>query len=296
MLLLPSTTTKIQVITSAAGTVKVQAAYADNASGAITFGPASQPAVISTAATTDVVAAPGASTTRSVSMLTVRNDHASVSQSVTVQITDGTTVIPLWAGPLSPGEFIVMNEINEWYAYANSGVQKSSAQTGTLWNNSTGSQGAGFATDTYVTGSSITIPAQGVKVGSKFRCSFDVSKTAAGTATPIITLRFGTNGSTADTAICAFTFGAGTAAADVGTFEVWGVFRTVGSGTSAVVQGRCMLTNLASTGLASTVKGVQTTSSGFNSTTAGSIIGVSVNGGASAAWTVQMVEAELSNV
>jgi predicted ester cyclase len=38
------------------------------------------------------------------------------------------------------------------------------------------------------------------------------------------------------------------------------------------------------------------TSGGFESTVSNSIIGISVNGGASAAWTVQIVQAELINL
>lgn len=160
-------------------------------------------------------------------------------------------------------------------------------------NSSVTSQGAGFSTDTYLTGSNIAIPSGSPYVGTVYRCIFTVSKTAAGTATPIVQLRIGTAGTTADTSICSFTFSAGTAATDVGRFEVTALFRTVGSGTSAIVQGHCGLISQPTTGFSSLLKGVQTTSSGFNSTTASSIIGVSVNGGTSASWTVQLVRAEL---
>ena len=161
-------------------------------------------------------------------------------------------------------------------------------------NYSTAAQGAGFATDTYVIGSAIAIPSSLVVVGSFYHCIFDVSKTAAGTATPLVYLPFGTAGTTGDAVICTFTFTAGTAAADLGTIEVWALFRTVGSGTSAVVQGRCQINhNLSITGLVNLVNPtLQVTSSGFNSTTANSIIGVSVNGGTSASWTVQQVWTE----
>jgi hypothetical protein len=160
-------------------------------------------------------------------------------------------------------------------------------------NYSTAAQGAGFATDTYVTGSNISIPSGGPYAGSLYRCLITVSKTAAGSATPIIQLRIGTLGTTGDASICSFTFSAGTAATDVGVFEVIGLFRTVGAGTSAVVQGHCSLVSQPTTGFSSLLHGVQTTSAGFNSTTASLIAGVSVNGGASAAWTVQLVRAEL---
>jgi hypothetical protein len=165
-----------------------------------------------------------------------------------------------------------------------------------ILNQSVSAQGAGFAAETYLVGSSILIPAGLPIVGTKYRCRFDVSKTGAGTATPIIRLYIGPNGSTADTVRLTFTFSAGTANADVGTFEVTAVFRTVGSGTSAVLQGRaeCRHGLSATTGLVNLVAPVlQVTSGGFDSTPASGIIGLSVNGGTSAVWTVQLVEAEL---
>lgn len=167
-----------------------------------------------------------------------------------------------------------------------------------VYNQSVAQQGAGFSTDTYLTGSSIAIPSGALKVGSRYHLVFDVSKTAAGTAAPVITIRFGTNGTTADTARLTFTFLAQTAAADIGTFEVWVTFRTVGSGTSAVIQGTAQVRHrLQTTGLQNLVSTtLQVTSGGFDSTVANSIIGASVNAGASAAWTVQLVQAELRNI
>lgn len=151
-----------------------------------------------------------------------------------------------------------------------------------------------FSSDTYLVGSNITIPTGAPDVGTKYRLIFDLAKTNAGTATPVIIIRFGTNGSTADTARLTFTFGSGTAAADTGRFEVLVLFRTVGSGTSAVMQGSATLVNnLTTTGISNAVKALQVTSAGFDSTVANSIIGASYNGGASASHTVQLVEAEL---
>jgi hypothetical protein len=151
------------------------------------------------------------------------------------------------------------------------------------------------AADTYLTGSNIALPSTTFPlVGTEYRCRFDVTKTAVGTATPIITVRIGTAGTTADAAILTFTFGAGTAAIDTGLFEVRVKFRTVGSGTAAVVVGTAtLISNLTTTGLSNAVKARAAVSSGFNSTTAGLIIGVSYNGGATAVHTVEQVTSEL---
>lgn len=176
--------------------------------------------------------------------------------------------------------------------------QTSAGGTANQYNQSVAAQGAGFATDTYLTGSSIAIPANSLKIGTRYHLIFNVSKTAAGLATPVLSVRFGTAGSTADTARLTFTFLAGTAVADIGTFEIFATFRTVGSGTSAVIQGTGRVEHsLSTTGLQNLPTKVLTvTSGGFDSTVASSIIGVSVNGGASAAWTVQQVQAELQNL
>lgn len=164
-----------------------------------------------------------------------------------------------------------------------------------LYNESLTSQ-AGFATDTYLTGSSIQTNDGSIKAGTRYHLLFDVSKTAAGVAAPVLTVRLGTSGSTADTARLTFTFNAQTAVADIGTFEVWVTFRQ--SGASTIVQGLAQVRHrLSITGLQNLVSTtLQVTSAAFDSTVSNSIIGVSVNAGASAAWTVQTVQAELQNI
>ena len=168
-----------------------------------------------------------------------------------------------------------------------------------FYNQSVAAQGAGFASDTYLTGSAIPIPSAGMQAGTRYHVIFQVSKTAAGTAAPTINIRFGTNGAVADTSRCLLTFTAGTAVADEGTFEVWSTFRTVGSGTSAVIQCVGQVRHrLTTTGLvnAGAVATYTTTGGGFDSTVANSYIGLSINGGTSAAWTTTLVQAELTNL
>jgi hypothetical protein len=167
-----------------------------------------------------------------------------------------------------------------------------------VYNASAANQGAGFSSDTYLTGSSIAIPAGALKVGTMYRCVFNVTKTNAGTATPIINVRIGTNGTTGDTSRGTLTFSAQTAATDEGTFEVRVTFRSVGGGTSAVIQSLGQLRHRQSvTGLGTGVSEPEVaTSGGFDSTVANLIIGLSVNGGASASWTVNLVQAELVNL
>jgi len=123
MLLQTSTSDKVQVITGSAGTIYVHASWADNVSGVVTPG-RTNTAVISTAATTDVVAAPGASTQRNTKLLSVRNTDASVSNLITIQHTDGTTVEILWKGTLLSGEAVVLDANGVFTLYDVNGAPK----------------------------------------------------------------------------------------------------------------------------------------------------------------------------
>lgn len=300
MLLLTSTSDLIQVITGSAGAVDVHASWVDNASGTITPG-RTNTANISTAATTTVVASPAASTQRNVKLLVVYNTSATVSNLVTVQHTDGTNAKVVWKGTLAAGESLTFDDVGDEHVKDSNGIEKSTlAYPPMLFNSSTSTVSAGYAADTYMAGSGILLPSGVSIAGIQYVCEFDMVKTAAGVATPIVNLRFGTAGTTADTAIVTMTFAAGTAAVDTGKFTVVANFRSAGSGTSAVVTGSTMINHaLAATGLTATGASgtgqITTVSAGFNSTPANSQIGVSFNGGSLFSGTCTFVQARLFN-
>ena len=155
----------------------------------------------------------------------------------------------------------------------------------------------GFATDTLITGSVVAIPSGGLKAGTAYRLRCSLNKTAAGVATPIFQVRLGTNGTTADTSQTTLTFGAGTAAADDGVFELMVTFRSVGGGTSAVIVAHGVISHrLNTTGLTNGSYNAVTgnLSAGFDSTTP-TFISVSLNAGTSAAWTILQAHAQLFN-
>lgn len=302
MLLLRANTDDLEVVTGSAADIEphVSAMQADGSSPPViqaipNFGPL---ASITTATTTPIIDTSGITSghTLNVTHLNFYNNHASQATTFKVQVNDGTNVTVLWNGTLLAGELLVFNENGVWLHYDASGSLYMAKATPVVYSASTASQGPGFSTDTYLTSSFIVFPGL-PKVGTKYKCRFAVSKTAAGTATPIIQIRVGTAGTTGDTSRCSFTFSAGTAATDGAWVEVEGVFRSVGSGTAAVLQGTCCFTSQPTTGFTSLLKQVSTTSGGFDSTASpGTLgIGVSVNGGTSAAWTVQLVVAELEN-
>lgn len=147
-------------------------------------------------------------------------------------------------------------------------------------------------TDTYLTDSGVAIPETRIQARTMVRWRIFASKTAAGTGTPVFTIRHGTAKTTSDAARCACTCGAQTAVINADCMiEVLATFRSVGSGTSAVLRGD----------VGQGVAGFHTigggaTSSGFNSTTSGTFLGLSVNTGASAAWTITQVQADLLNI
>lgn len=293
MIILASTSDKIQLVTGSAVTMDVHCSWVDNNAGTITPGRTNTSP--STATTTDIVAAPAASTYRNVKLITVRNESASSSNSVSILHTDGTTTVTLWAGVLLGGMMVQVNEMGQISLFSAGGVQLAATGSGgAYYNFSTANQGAGFATDTYVTGSNILIPAQRPRAGTIYTCEISVSKTAASTAAPAIALRYGTNASTADTALATHTFSAQTAATDQGRFRIRALFRNVGA--SAVIQSHCELISQPTTGFSSLLKGIWVTSAAFNSDTANTYLGVSINGGASASWTVYQVISKIENI
>jgi len=160
---------------------------------------------------------------------------------------------------------------------------------------STATVSAGFASNTYLVGSGIPVPTT-LGPGTTYYCIFDMVKTAAGTATPIITVVFGVNGTTGDTARLTFTFAVGSGVADTGMIEVWVHFRTVGG--SGVAVGVCRITHsLAATGLTTTGASgsgqIAVVSSAFDTTIANSKIGVCFNGGTSFSGTCTLCEAQM---
>lgn len=130
MLLLTNTTHKLQLVTSAAGAVSVHTSWVDVtvSTGAITPG-SQNTASITSIATTDTVPVPGAGVTRNVQTQTVRNTHASVANTVTVQHTDGTNVEPLFSAVLAAGESLQFVDGDGFSVFASTGARKFSVSS-----------------------------------------------------------------------------------------------------------------------------------------------------------------------
>lgn len=170
--------------------------------------------------------------------------------------------------------------------------------------NTTATQSVTAGTDTYLTGSTVTLPSYGLSApdsglgnGTLVTWRVYLSKTAAGTAASTLTLRIGTAGTTADTSRCtAFGTGTPTAAADGGVITVT-VYAT-GGGASATLNCSFTLTHqLPTTGLANTAIVQSYSSSGsFDSTPSGTKMGLSFNAGTGSTITIQKVESSVENL
>jgi hypothetical protein len=104
---LTATTDKIQLVTSAAGTLDVVASYVDAPLPIIagsTMTPGRQLTAITTAATTDVLAAPAASTVRGIKAIHVRNKSTTVATDVTVLYNANGTTYEAFKCNLDTGE------------------------------------------------------------------------------------------------------------------------------------------------------------------------------------------------
>lgn len=114
MLLLTGTAHKIQVVTGSAVTgIDVHASWVDLNGTTVTPG-STNTAAITSATTTDVVASPASSTQRNVKFLSVRNTHASSSNTITVQHTDGTVVSTLIKFTLLAGYTLAYSDACGW--------------------------------------------------------------------------------------------------------------------------------------------------------------------------------------
>lgn len=238
MLNLASTSDVLKVVTGSALNTDVHASWVDLSGTTPT--PGRTNTAIASAATTNVVAAPSASTVRNVKTLLVRNKDASSSNAITVQHFDGTTTVDLFkVTGLGPGCSLSYNE--------NDGFTVTDAN-GALLNAPT--QGRLLKTTTLVSGTSFTTGSQtnSIRVrmvgggGGGSGCTSVAAAAAAGGgggAGGYAEKLFATSPNTAYAYVIGAA-GTGTSGAAGGnggdtTFTVGGVTVTAKGGTGAVV-------------------------------------------------------------
>lgn len=125
MLLLASTSDKVQIVTTTTADIDVHASYVDLDSGTVT--PGRKNTKINTAATTDVVLSPAGTAIRNLKTLQIANVHASASNVVTIQHTDGTNVVQIESVTLLAGERIAYREGIGTRLIDATGVEKTSS-------------------------------------------------------------------------------------------------------------------------------------------------------------------------
>jgi hypothetical protein len=124
VLLLASTTDKLQVVTGQAAQVDVRADWADYTAPSTVTPGRTNTASIATATTTDVVASPASSVIRNVKACSIRNRHATTACDVTVKHTDGTNALEIIKATLAAGEALIYQEGAGWLMYDNAGNLK----------------------------------------------------------------------------------------------------------------------------------------------------------------------------
>lgn len=135
-------------------------------------------------------------------------------------------------------------------------------------------------------GTSFQVPTGFLAVGQRFRWYINLIKTAAGTATWAVKVKYGTNGTTADAAIASWTSGTNTAAIDQATLIIECRITALGSGTSATAACTAFYTNTLTnaTGFG-VINPVPTSTAGFDSTAVTPFFHVDITMGASAVVT-----------
>lgn len=155
---------------------------------------------------------------------------------------------------------------------------------------SVANQAIAAATLTLLTGSSFAIVDR-LRAGSTFRWIVSGTCAAAGTAANTITVRIGTNNTTADAAVATFTTTVGTAAVSQYEFVVNFTVRTLGAAATAT--GFCTVTNSASTGFINAVtNALNPTMATFNSTTSPLFVHLDITTGAAKTLTIRQVVSE----
>lgn len=112
MLTLSATTQSLQLVSSSSSALSVVASWGDLTSGGIDLG--SNQVAISSATTTEIVAAPGASTDRQVKGITIRNTGAASNTVTVLKDVSGTDYTVTPAVALAPGEALHYHCAQGW--------------------------------------------------------------------------------------------------------------------------------------------------------------------------------------
>lgn len=283
-------TKKIRAITSSAAAIASVVSWVDlNATTGAWVDADSTATAISSVATTDVSGTPASGNVRTMKQGTWRNKDASLSCDLTICYYDGSVDNEEYKCTLLPGQTLMYIEGIGFFILTASTIRSG------LRNSSSADQSIGASATAYLTGSAITLPST-IPIGTVLEWDVWIAKSAAATATETFAIRFGTAGTTADTARNSFTGDTETAAADEALLKFIATIRGPISASCIVEGGWMMNDNLTTTGFSNTARKAQirqATSAAFDITPAGTIAGLSIATGASHAITVRQVHSRI---
>jgi hypothetical protein len=121
MINLSSTSDILQLITDAASDIEVHVSWVDLI-GTTVLPDRKNNASITTATTTTILPSPAASTVRNAKLITIHNNHATVSCGVRLIHNDGTTTAELFPSTLSPGSSAIYSDAAGWQRIDSAGV------------------------------------------------------------------------------------------------------------------------------------------------------------------------------
>ncbi len=114
----------LELVTSSSATVHVSVSYIDTDS---TFVPKESDAVVSSATTTAILAAPISNHYHGAKNISIFNTSASASNTVTVNLNHSSTLVTLAKATLAPGESLQWSDASGWYCLDSVGRMKAVA-------------------------------------------------------------------------------------------------------------------------------------------------------------------------
>lgn len=170
------------------------------------------------------------------------------------------------------------------------------ARSGPL-NTSVVAQSFTASTRTHVLGSALRVPPTGLRIGTMCRWRFNMSKTAAGSATSTFEVTHGVNGNGSDLTQLSVTKPAGTAAVDSGRVEILMTVRGPISDSGVIAAEFSMIHNLASTGhMVIPACCINSISTPFDVTVPNAYFGICLTTGAADVITTNIVQAEMIGI
>lgn len=237
---------------------------------------AAMAAVYSTSATTEAL----------ISSIHLYNTGV-VSQTVTMAINGTATTNVIAVLEIPAGGYASYEDGAGWTTYSNAGVilrtdsVSPSGLPGGLGTPNATAQNLTASAANVVSGTLFQLPTNALNVGSRFRFELGITKTAAGTATWTVAVKWGTAGTAADAAIASWISGTNTAAIDQATLAIEVYIASVGAAATATCISMYVNTLTNATGLG-IVNFVPSSTAAFNSAAATPFMHVDITPGASA--------------